>query len=84
MNFYVPHFLSDFGEMQYQISEHNAVSIGVSKTIGAGKALLFLRAKDKTRVHETSRRVEIEALQRRCLCTSYEHNIRNVPECYST
>jgi hypothetical protein len=83
MNFYVPNLLSDFGEIQYQISEHNAVSIGVSKTIGAGKALLFLRAEDKTRVHETSRRVEIE-VQRRRLCTSHEHNIRNVPACYST
>jgi hypothetical protein len=41
MNFYVPHLLSDFGEIQYQISEHNAVSTGVTKTVGAGKAVLF-------------------------------------------
>jgi hypothetical protein len=63
MNFYVPHLLSEYGEIRYQTREHNAVSNGVSKTIGAGKALLFLRAKDKTRVHGTSRRVEIEAFQ---------------------
>ena len=44
MNFYVPHLLSDLGNIQYQTPEHNVAGNGFSKTIGARKALLFLRA----------------------------------------